>query len=90
MHGGKLRALRLVYIEDVGIAEPDDLARVLFGDVLFGLGIGLAYNADDRGKNADALLTFFHAAAKVLPLPEPGNAGGVGSLQSTHTLPMFY
>jgi hypothetical protein len=63
-------------IEDVGISESEQDALVLLGDVLLRFGVLLAANADDRGKDADALLSCLHGTSKVLPCPEPSYARG--------------
>ena len=74
-HLGQVYAVGLRDVEDVGIAEAKQDALVLLGDVLLGFLVLLAANANDGGKDADAFLSGLHAAAKVLPCPEPGNAG---------------
>jgi hypothetical protein len=54
-NSGKVYAVGLRDIEDVGIAEAEQYARVvLLGDVLLGFLVLLATNADNRGKDANA------------------------------------
>ena len=63
------RNLRQVYavglrdVEDVGIAEAEQDAGVLLGDVLFGFFVLLAANANDGGEDANALGSGIHGAA---------------------------
>ena len=76
MHLRKVNAAGLRDVEDVGIAETEQGAGVLLGDVLLGFLVLLAANAHDGGKDANALGSGIHAAAQVLPRPEPGHAGG--------------
>ncbi len=58
--------------------ETHELTGVLLGDILLGLGIGLALHSDDGDDEADALLALLDAAIKLFPLPEPGNAVASG------------
>jgi hypothetical protein len=55
-HRGKLRALGLQDIEDVGVAEANQDAGVLPGDVLLGLCARLALDADDGSNDVDAVI----------------------------------
>jgi len=55
----RLRGLR--HVEHVSIAEAEQHARVLLGDVLFGFLVLLAANADDGSKDANALDSSVHA-----------------------------
>src|SRR5450756_134082 len=64
---GKIGPICLLDIEDVGIPESDEDADILLGDVFFGVFIFLALDANDGSENADALLAFLHATAKLIP-----------------------
>src|SRR5260370_4261723 len=76
-HCGKIDSFGLLHVEDIGIAEANKDAGVLLGDVFLGLLIGLALDADDGSQNADALLSLFHAAAKLIPPIHPANSASL-------------
>jgi hypothetical protein len=79
LHGGKC-ALGLRQIKDVGIAKADENARVLLGDVLLGLLVLLALDADDGGEDTDATLPLLDLPAKLVPCIHSGNAGCIRPL----------
>ena len=74
---GKLRAFGLAHIEDIGGAEPNQNGLILSADVLLGLFVLLAANADHGSKNADAVLALLDLAAKLVPRIQASNAGCV-------------
>jgi hypothetical protein len=51
--------------------------------------IVFALAADHRSQNENAFLATPNEAAKRVPSAKSCNVGGIGLLQSTHTLPMF-
>jgi hypothetical protein len=53
---------------------------ILLGDVLLCLGILLTLDAEHGRENLNALLAFLHAAAKLVPRIQSGNASCVGLL----------
>ena len=57
---GKVYAVRLRHIEDVGVPKAKQYALVLLGDVLLGFLVLLAANADHPGKDADAFGSGVH------------------------------
>ena len=57
---GKFRPFGLAHVKHIGVAEANQHAGVLLGDVLFGVLVLFALDADDGGKNADALLALLH------------------------------
>ena len=61
--GGKLRAFGLAHVENIGVAESNQHAGVLLGDVLLGVFVLLPLDADDGRENPDALLAFLHLPA---------------------------
>src|SRR5216683_4449301 len=66
-HRGKLDTFCLLHIKDIGIAKANKDAGILLGNVLLGLLIWLALDADDGSQNADTLLALLDAAAKLVP-----------------------
>jgi hypothetical protein len=71
----QVNTVGLRHVEDVGIAESEQGAGVLLGNVLLGFFVFLAANAEDGSEDANALSSGVHAATEVLPRPEPGDAG---------------
>jgi hypothetical protein len=65
-HHGKLDAFGLLHIEHIGIAKANKDAGVLLGDVLLGVLIFLALDADDGSKDADTAFALLHLAAKLV------------------------
>src|SRR6266852_2368405 len=79
-HCGKVDAIGLLHVEDIGIAEANKDAGVLLGNVLLGFLIGLALDADDGSQNANAFLALLHPAAKLVPRIHTRNSGSRRSL----------
>ena len=79
-HLGKLCALGLRSIEDVDVAETNQNTGVLLGDVLLGVLVLLALDADDGGQNPNALLPLLHLPAELVPCVQASNPGGGRSL----------
>jgi len=91
LHFRELRAFGLAEIEDVDHAETDQdvlrLRHALVAGVCF---FPIASVAEHRSENLDAFLALFHETAQFVPCADARNLRGIGLLQSTHTLPMFW